>query len=310
MRARPGTPAGGTASTVVAGVRLSHPDRLIYPDLKISKRDLAEYYEAIGRWILPHIHGRPLTLVHCPEGVGGPCRYLRHAKAWGPGILRRVRIREKTKVGEYLVAESISAVVALAQMGVVEIHTWNSTVEDVEHPNRLVWDLDPGPEVTWQATVAAARLLRDVLDTLQLRAWVKTTGGRGLHIVVPLTPSLDWAECLAFARAVAVTMERAHARLYTTNFRKAGRERKILIDYLRNNRTNTSVCAYSPRAHPGAPVSMPIAWRALRHEPGRYSLPMAARQLRQARVDPWREYWQDPQPVSKTSLQALRKLMI
>lgn len=310
MRAHPGARAGGAGSTVVAGVRLSHPDRLIYPDLGISKRELAEYYAAIGNWILPHIHGRPLTLVHCPEGVGGTCRYLRHAKAWGPAVLRRVRIREKTKIGEYLVAESISAVVALAQMGVVEIHTWNSTIDDVEHPNRLVWDLDPGPQVSWRSTVAAARLLREVLEALQLRAWVKTTGGRGLHIVVPLRPSMNWTECLAFARAVAQAVERSDAVHYTTDFRKLGRERKILIDYLRNNRTNTSICAYSSRARPGAPVSMPIAWSALRHKPKPWSLPTAARLLRRTRVDPWREYWQDLQRVSTTSVQALKKLMI
>ncbi len=310
MRAHRGVAAGGTAATVVAGVPLSHPDRLIYPDLKISKRELAEYYAAIGNWILPHVRGRPLTLVHCPEGIAGPCRYLRHAKAWGPAVLRRVRIREKTKIGEYLVGESISAVVALAQMGVVEIHTWNSTIDDVEHPNRLVWDLDPGPHVSWPSTVAAARLLREVLEALQLRAWVKTTGGRGLHIVVPVKPSMDWTECLAFARAVALALERSDAAHYTTDFRKIGRERKILIDYLRNNRTNTSICAYSSRARPGAPVSMPIAWSALRHEPKQWSLPTAARLLRRTRVDPWREYWQDPQRVSKGSMQALKKLMI
>ena len=291
-------------------MRVSRPDRLVYPDLKISKRQLAEYYDAIGNWILPHVHGRPLTLVHCPEGVGGPCRYLRHAKAWGPAVLRRVRIKEKTKIGEYLVAESISAVVALAQMGVVEIHTWNSTIDDVERPNRIVWDLDPGPQVSWRETVAAARLLREVLAALELRAWVKTTGGRGLHIVVPLKPSMGWTECLAFARAVALALERADATHYTTNFRKIGRERKILIDYLRNNRTNTSICAYSPRARPGAPVSMPIAWSALRHEPGHWSLSAAARHLRVARVDPWREYWQGPQRVSRTSKQALNKLLM
>jgi bifunctional non-homologous end joining protein LigD len=310
LRAQPRIPAGGIAYSVVAGVRLSHPDRLIYPDLKISKRQLAEYYDAIGDWILPHIHGRPLTLVHCPEGIAGSCRYLRHAKAWGPAALRRVRITEKTKIGEYLVAESISAVVALAQIGVVEIHTWNSTIDDVEHPNRLVWDLDPGPQVSWRSTVAAARLVREVLQALQLRAWVKTTGGRGLHIVVPLKRSIGWTECLAFARAVAVAVERSDATRYTTNFRKIGRERKILIDYLRNNRTNTSICAYSPRARPGALVSMPIAWNALRHDPARWSLPVAARRLRRTRVDPWHEYWQDPQHVSKTSMQALKRLMI
>ncbi|HET9372370.1 MAG TPA: hypothetical protein VFO19_19040 [Vicinamibacterales bacterium] len=171
---------------VVAGIRISHPDRLIYPELRIPKIALARYYEDIGRWILPHVKGRPLTLVHCPAGVAEPCRYLRHAKAWGPNALRRVRIQEKTKVGEYLVAGSIAAVVALAQMGIVEIHTWNSLADDVERPNRLVWDLDHGPRVGWSEIVAAARLLRELLGTLGLAAWVKTTGGRGLHVVAPI----------------------------------------------------------------------------------------------------------------------------
>jgi DNA ligase D-like protein (predicted polymerase) len=193
---------------VVAGIRISHPDRVIYPDLDISKLQLARYFERIGGWILPHVRGRPLTLVHCPAGLGGPCRFLRHAKVWGPDALRRVRIREKTKIGEYLVADTVSAVVALAQMGIVEIHTWNSTVDDVERPNRLVWDLDPGPEVTWRQTVAAARLLRGVLDTLGLASWVKTTGGRGLHVVVPITPD----RVAAGARArVSVNPDRVRA---------------------------------------------------------------------------------------------------
>src|SRR5688572_11062798 len=142
-------------TAVAAGIRISHPDRLIYPELRLSKLQLAQYFEAIGAWILPHVQGRPLTLVHCPEGVAGTCLYLRHAKAWGPSALRRVRIREKTKIGEYLVADSIPAIVALAQMGIVEIHTWNSVAADVERPNRIVWDLDPGPQVPWKQVVAA-----------------------------------------------------------------------------------------------------------------------------------------------------------
>ena len=155
MQARPRSPPASG---------FSHPDRLIYPELRLSKLQLAQYYEAIGAWILPHVQGRPLTLVHCPEGVAGPCRYLRHAKAWGPSALRRVRIREKTKVGEYLVADSIPAVVALAQMAIVEIHTWNSVADDVERPNRIVWDLDPGPHLGWKQVITAARQLRDVLE--------------------------------------------------------------------------------------------------------------------------------------------------
>src|SRR4029453_8636533 len=175
----------GELASAVAGVRISHPDRLIYPDLGISKIQLAQYYERIAEWIVPHVAARPLTLVHCPAGIAAPCHYLKHAKAWGPNALRRVRIQEKTKVGEYLVADSIEAVVSLAQMGIVEIHTWNSPAADVDRPNRLVWDLDPGPLVSWKQVVKAAALVRDVLKTLNLRSWVKTTGGRGVHVVSP-----------------------------------------------------------------------------------------------------------------------------
>ena len=135
--------------------------------------------------------GRPLTLVHCPAGIAAPCLFLKHAKAWGPSALRRVQIQEKTKVGEYLVADTIEAVVSLAQMGIVEIHTWNSTADAVERPNRLVWDLDPGLGVSWKQVAKAAGLVRDVLKTLGLASWVKTTGGRGLHVVAPLKPKAD-----------------------------------------------------------------------------------------------------------------------
>ena len=144
----------------VAGIAISHPDRLIYSEPRISKIELARYYEQIAEWILPHVRGRPLTLLHCPAGLSQPCAFMRHGKVWGPNALRRVRIREKTKVGEYLVADTADAVVALVQMGVVEIHTWNSTTDNLEQPDRIVWDLDPGPEVTWPDVTSAARLLR------------------------------------------------------------------------------------------------------------------------------------------------------
>jgi bifunctional non-homologous end joining protein LigD len=293
---------------VVAGIRISHPDRLIYPDLKLSKVQFARYFEDIGAWILPHVKGRPLTLIHCPAGIAGPCAYMRHAKVWGPLALRRVRIKEKTKVGEYLVADSIDGVVALAQMGVVEIHTWNSIADDVERPNRIVWDLDPGPDVAWAQVIAAARQLRDVLETLGLTSWVKTTGGRGIHVVVPIKPSMDWSECLEFSRAVSDVFARIDPSRYTTTFSKRGREAKILIDYLRNNRTNTSVCAYSPRAREGAPVSMPLDWRDLNTAPDRWTLLSVPRRLHRQRSDPWADYWKTAQRISKHSLEALRRL--
>jgi bifunctional non-homologous end joining protein LigD len=293
---------------VVADIPISHPDRVIYPELGLPKLQLARYYEAIGDWILPHVRGRPLTLVHCPAGIAGSCMFLRHAKAWGPTALRRVRIQEKTKVGEYLVADSIGAVVALAQMGVVEIHTWNSTADDIERPNRIVWDLDPGPHVSWQQIVIAATSLREILKMLRLESWVKTTGGRGAHVVVPIVPSLDWSECLSFARDVSEAFARTDDAHYTTAFRKRGREEKILIDYLRNNRTNTSICAYSPRARRGAHVSMPLDWKELAGGPEQWTLLTVPKRLRRLRRDPWEEYWTTPQRISKASRQALKRL--
>ena len=222
--------------------------------------------------------------------------------------LRRVRIQEKTKVGEYLVADSIEAVIALAQMGVVEIHTWNSTADDVERPNRIVWDLDPGPELAWKHATAAARLVREVLKTLGLTAWVKTTGGAGLHVVAPIVPSRDWSACLAFARAVSDAIVRTNPALYTTTFSKLGRERQILIDYLRNNRTNTSICAYSPRARPGAHVSMPIEWDELSTRPERWTLRTVPARLRRLKSDPWAEYWRARQRISNAALQAVQQI--
>jgi bifunctional non-homologous end joining protein LigD len=291
----------------VAGVSLSHPDRLIYPELGVSKADLARYFESIADWVVPHVRHRPLTLLHCPAGASEPCLFLRHGKAWGPSALRRIRIREKTKVGEYLVADDLAGVVSLVQMGIVEIHTWNSVADDLERPNRIVWDLDPGPQVEWPAVVDAARLLRGVLAMLDLTAWVKTTGGRGVHVVVPLRPSLGWAQCLEFARQVSELIVRHDPARYTTALPKRGRERRILFDYLRNNRTNTSVCAYSPRARPGAHVSMPIDWRSLRIAPDAYTILTVPRRLRRAK-DPWASYWTTPQRISASSLAAVSRL--
>jgi bifunctional non-homologous end joining protein LigD len=307
-RARPHVPKKSDSSPTVAGVRISHPDRLIYPDLGISKIQLARYYERIADWIVPHVAGRPLTLVHCPAGIAAPCNFLKHARAWGPSALRRVRIQEKTKVGEYLVADSIEAVVSLAQMGVVEIHTWNSTADDIERPNRVVWDLDPGPAVSWKQVVKAAELVRDVLATLKLTSWVKTTGGRGLHVVVPLEPKRTVAECLNFSRAVSEAVASTDPDAYTTAFAKSGREHKILIDYLRNNRTNTSVCALSSRARPGATVSMPLGWNELVEPPGRWTILTAPRRLARIKADPWEDYWENAQIISDASFAAATRV--
>jgi bifunctional non-homologous end joining protein LigD len=293
--------------TEVAGVPISHPDRVLYPELKLTKIDIARYYSSIEEWIVPHVAGRPLTLVRCPEGIGGECFFMKHSKVWAPKALRRVRIKEKTKLGEYLIADDIGGVVSLAQMGVLEIHTWNSVFEDVERPNRLVFDLDPGEEVSWPAVVRGARMVRDALTALTLESYVKTTGGRGLHVVVPLTPHADWSQCLEFSRALSERFEQAQPDLYTTAFAKTGRARKILIDYLRNNRTNTSIAAFSTRAREGAPVSVPLTWEELRVslDPSTLTVLTVPKRLTRLKADPWADYWKCRQKLTAQLLRAV-----
>lgn len=282
---------------MAAGVRITHPDKLMFPALGLTKLDIAVYHESVARWMLPHLKGRPLTLVFCPTGVGTGCRYLRHSKVWGPKAIRRVKIQEKTKIGEYMVVDTIEGLISLVQMNVLEIHTWNSTVDRLERPDRIVLDLDPGRRVTWPQVVAGARKVRAMLTKLRLKAWIKTTGGRGVHIVLPIVPEQDWSECLEFARALAVLMVEQEPEKYTVDFRKAGREDKILIDYLRNNRTNTSICAFAVRAREGAPVSMPIDWTDLKPtlNPARFTVQSTPAYLARRRGDPWREYWRSKQ---------------
>jgi bifunctional non-homologous end joining protein LigD len=295
------------ARAMVAGVAVSHPDRRVYPDPPLTKLDVAKYYESIEDWIVPHVEGRPLTLVRCPEGIGSGCFFMKHSQVWAPAALRRVRIQEKTKVGEYLIADDLAGVVGLVQMGILEIHTWNSVYEDVERPNRLVIDLDPGAKVSWPRVVHAARAVRAALEALDLESFVKTTGGRGLHVVVPLRPQADWAACLAFARALGEALERSSEGEYTTDFAKAGRADKILIDYLRNNRTNTSIAAYSTRARAGAPVSVPLTWDELRNslKPEAFTVLTVPARLKRLKADPWKGYWSSRQRLTRKQLSAV-----
>jgi bifunctional non-homologous end joining protein LigD len=299
-------PARGDVPADVAGVRITHPDRVMYPEIGLSKVDLARYYEHIADWIVPHVDGRPLTLVRCPIGLAADCFFMKHSKVWAPPALQRVDIQEKTKVGEYLIAGSGPALVSLVQMDVLEIHTWNARISAIEQPDRLVLDIDPGPEITWPEVITAARLVRRVLESVGLDSFVKTTGGRGLHVVVPLRPHADWSACLALSRGIAEAIVAHDSERYTTRFAKAGRERKILIDYLRNNRTNTSVAAFSTRAKPHAPISMPLSWTMLtsRVTPDAFTVKTVRARLARLRRDPWADYWTCRQRLTQAMTKA------
>jgi bifunctional non-homologous end joining protein LigD len=291
--AKAGATRDGARTESVAGVRITHPDR-VFSGLGIRKLDLARYYEAVGARMLPHVMGRPLSLRlwSAREEAGV---FMRHARAWGPSVLRRVKLQEKTKVGEYLVVDDEAGLVALAQMDVLEIHTWNSLAEDVEHPDRVIFDLDPAADVPWPTVVEAARDVRERLEAIGLASWCKTTGGKGLHLAVPLTAgTATWPSSFAFARGFAQALARSQPGRYVATAGESRRAGRIFVDYLRNNRTSTSVAAFSIRPRPEAPVSTPIDWRELDEVTNAdFTLRSVLARLRGlgARRDPWKGYW-------------------
>jgi bifunctional non-homologous end joining protein LigD len=284
---------GGAGEARVAGVRITHPDRVVYPVRRTTKKDLALFYESIAPWILPHLRDRPTTLLRCPEGTARECFYQKHSGYWAPDSVRRVRIQEKRKVGEYLVVDSLPALIGLVQIGIIEIHTWNAVVERIEQPDRIVLDLDPGPGVEWTRVIEAARLLRARLEALGLASFVKTTGGKGLHVVVPFVPGPSWDEAAAFSRALAESLAREEPSRYVARMAKSERGGKIFIDHLRNVRGATSVAAYSTRARPEAPVSVPLAWEELSRgvRSDHYTIASLPRRLARLRADPWARYF-------------------
>jgi bifunctional non-homologous end joining protein LigD len=274
-------------------VRLTHPDRVLYPSLGTTKLDLARFYQSIADWILPHLVDRPTTLVRCPEGVHRPCFYQKHIGYWAPESVRRVKIQEKRKVGVYLVVDSLAALIGLVQIGILEIHTWNAVVQRLEQPDRVVFDLDPGAGVAWPSVIECARLIRDKLRALGLASFVKTTGGRGLHVVLPIQPGPSWEDTAEFARGLAESIASAEPRRYTARMAKSDRDRRIFIDYLRNVRGATSVAAYSTRARPEATVSVPLAWDELspRISLSHFTITNLPRRLAELAEDPWAAYW-------------------
>ncbi len=280
------------SDAVVAGVRISHPDRVVYPDDAVTKARVARYYAAVADHILPHLRSRPAALVRCPDGLSRECFYQKHPGPWTPASLRRVRIRERSKTDEYLVIEDVAGLVGLVQMGVLEIHTWNAQADGLETPDRLVFDLDPGPDVPWAAVVTAARLVRAALEARGLQSFVKTTGGKGLHVVAPIQPGPGWPACVAFARRVVDDLVAETPRAFVATMAKSARAGKIFIDYFRNQRGATSVAAYSTRARPGAPVSTPVTWEELDAVPSgtHFTIARVERRLAKQTADPWARY--------------------
>ncbi len=290
----------------MAEIRLTHPDRVLYPEQGITKRDLALYYERIAGAILPHLEGRPLTLVRCPQGQQRACFYQRHTRDAASEHIRAIAAREKGKTVRYLSVDSLPGLIALVQMGVLELHTWGSRAPRIERPDRMTFDLDPGPQVGWEEIRQGAMRLRALLHDLDLGAFVKTTGGKGLHVVVPIAPEQSWDFVKDFSRALAERVAREAPDRYIATMSKAKREGKIFIDYLRNSRTATAVCAYSTRARPGATVSMPLRWEDLKKDPrASFTVHSVPARLARLRKDPWQDYEAARRPLTAKLLRRL-----
>jgi bifunctional non-homologous end joining protein LigD len=254
--------------------------------------------------MVPYVEDRPLTLVRAPSGMKGKTFYVRHAGDWAPAELRQVAIPDGTGSGSTMIADNVTGLVALAQMNVLEIHAWNARTAKIEQPDRMVFDLDPGPQVSWTAIVEGALHVRAALQLLDLESFVKTTGSKGLHVVVPLVPDAGWKETLAFTHTVALAISRAEPRRYTASIPKAGREDKILIDYLRNRRGATSISIYSARARPLASVSVPVAWEDLGPElrSDTFHVGDWTTWLRARKRDPWKRYLEVRQKLTAARL--------
>jgi bifunctional non-homologous end joining protein LigD len=269
----------------IAGVHLTHPDRVYWDDEGITKRDLAEYYAKVWKWMRPHVTGRPISLLRCPEGIDGQCFFQKHARAGIP-VEHLHLVPEKGD--EIISVDDLEGVIALVQGGVLEIHTRGAAIDDREHADRLVFDLDPGPGTSWDDVVEAARDVRARLSKLKLKSFLKTSGGKGLHVVLPIKPT-PWEEAKAFTQKIAASMAAELPERYVATATKSGRSKRIFIDYLRNSREATAVAPYSTRARPGAPVSVPIEWSELGSlkAANQYTVLNLMQRLARQRKDPW-----------------------
>ena len=271
------------------GYPITHPDKVLYPEQGITKQEVLDYYGLVAERMLPHVANRPLTLVRCPNGYGKPCFFQKHPGAGTPPGLRSIAIREKEGKSPYSVIDDELGLFGLVQLGALEIHTWGSRADDFEHPDILVFDLDPDPTVGYAAVIKGALAIREIFEQAKLESFVKTTGGKGLHVCIPIAPELDWEQVKAFTGHVAEAMAKRSPELYVATQSKAHRKGKTFIDYLRNGRGATFIAPYSTRNRDNATVAVPLEWDelSLKLPPDHFNLRNVQKRLERLKRDPF-----------------------
>jgi bifunctional non-homologous end joining protein LigD len=304
---RPAALSSQTPDDTVAGVQLSHPDKPYFPEAGITKRDLARYYETVASRALPYLRDRPLALVRCPDGWRGQCFYQKHADRSVHASVSRIDVPEGRGTATYFGANSAQALAGLVQWGVIELHPWGSRAPRLDRPDRLIFDFDPDEGVAWKPLVEAVGALRVLLDDLGLAGFLKTTGGKGLHVVVPIRATLGFDEAKGFTRAVAEFLVRTFPDRFTATVSKAKRKGRIFIDYLRNAEGATAVAPYAVRARANAPVSMPIDWSELTADVrfDHFNVRTVPERLAAMRDDPWAAFETTRQTVTRAAFRRI-----
>jgi bifunctional non-homologous end joining protein LigD len=283
----------------VAGVRISHPDRIIDKSSGARKIDLVEYYQSVADWMLPHLHDRPVSLVRAPEDIGGELFFQRHSQKLSiPNFTQHPGLDPGHP--PLITVDTLKALIGAAQMGTIEFHTWNGVVSNIEKPDRMVFDLDPDASLGWERMIEAAQLTRSLLEELGLNSFCKTSGGKGFHVVVPLAKYAGWDEVKAFSQAVAQHMATKLPKYFSAKMGAQNRKQKIFVDYLRNNRGSSTVAAFSARARPGLGVSVPLSWEevATTTSGDQWTIENVHERLEDLKRDPWADYAKTRQRIT------------
>lgn len=283
---------------------ITHEDKILYPEDNITKRDLLNYYELISDYILPYLALRPLTLVRCPSGYND-CFFQRHYNKTRQKALYPIEDPQSKEHEQYIYLRDKQGLLGLVQMGVLEIHPWGSTINQLDHPDIIIIDLDPAQDVPWSKVVQGAKEIRNYLAQYKLTSFVKTTGGKGLHVVVPILAEYNWDEVKNFTHVFVQWMEQLNPKDYIGVMTKSKREGKIFVDYLRNQQAATAISPYSTRARPHAPVATPLSWEELSNhmEDNTYTLKTLPKRLEQLKKDPWEDFWSIKQSLRLKDLE-------